>query len=119
MIIRNLDASGDWTFGQGRQNYLRNDDAVALNVATRLRCFLNDCFWATQFGVDWWNLLGTKNPTAQANVVLQTRAMISDSFGIVRVNSVAAVTDPATRRLRVDYNGDSIFSRGLAGSVQP
>lgn len=119
MIIRNLTATGDWEFGQGRQNYLRNADAVALNIATRLRSFLNDCFWATQFGIDWWNLLGARNPTAQANIILQTRAMISESFGVVQINSVVAVTDRVTRRLTVRYDVDTVFTRNLTGSVQP
>jgi hypothetical protein len=119
VIIRALDSSGDWTFGQGRQNYLRNADAVALNIATRLRSFLNDCFWATDFGVDWWNLLGTKNPVAQQNIILQTRAMIADSFGVVRINSVVAETDRSTRRLTIRYNVDTIFTRNLTGDVQP
>jgi hypothetical protein len=119
MIFRAIDGSGDWQFGQGRQNYLRGDDAVALNIATRLRCFFGDCFWATDFGVDWWNLLGSRNPSAQVNVILQTRTMIAKSFGVVRINSVEAVTDRVTRKLRVEYNVDTIFSRGLAGSVQP
>lgn len=119
MIIRALDGSGDWRFGQGRQDYLRDDDAVALNIATRLRCFLNDCFWAADFGVDWWNLLGARNPTAQTNIILQTRAMIAASFGVVRINSVKPVTNRTTRRLRLEYNVDTIFTRGLVGSVQP
>lgn len=119
MIFRALDSSGDWTFGKGRQNYLRDADAVAVNIATRLRSFLNDCFWATEFGVDWWNLLGTRAPAAQANVVLQTRAMIAASFGVVRINSVTPVLDRGTRRLRIDYDVDTVFTRNLTGSVHP
>jgi hypothetical protein len=45
--------------------------------------------------------------------------MISDSFGVVRINSVEAVTDRSTRKLRVEYNVDTIFTRGLTGFVQP
>lgn len=119
MIFRNLTADGDFTFGQGRQNYLRNDQAVALNIKTRLLSFLNDCFWAMDFGIDWWNLLGVKSPKAQANIVLQCRQMIAESFGVVRINSVEAYMDRATRRLTVKYDIDTIYTRNLVGVIQP
>ena len=119
MIFRNLDASGDWTFGNGRQDYLRREDAIELNVATRLRSFLNDCFWALDAGVDWWNLLGSKNPNAQVNIIIQTRQVIAESYGVVRINSVTASTDRATRQLSVTYNIDDIFGRNLVGTIQP
>jgi hypothetical protein len=119
MTFRNIDGSGDWTFGQGRQNYLRDQNAVAANIATRLRSYLNDCFWALDAGVDWWNLLGTTNPTAQTNIIIQTRAVLANSFGVIRINSVVATTDRATRRMSLTYNVDTIFTRNLVGTVQP
>lgn len=119
MIFRSLDSLGDWTFGQGVQNYLRDEDAIELNVKTRLKSFLGDCFWATEFGVDWWELLGTMNPKAQAAVVLATRLMIAESYGVVRINSVTAATDRTTRRLTVTYNVDTIYSRSVVGTVTP
>jgi hypothetical protein len=119
MIIRNLDADGDFTFGRGRQNYLRGDDAIRLNIKTRVKCFLNDCFWNMAFGVDWWNLLGTRNPTAQANIILQVRAMVAASYGVVKINSVEALTDRITRRLTIQINLDDIYTRGVVIAVQP
>ncbi len=119
MTIRNLDASLDWTWGKGRQNYLTDEAAIELNAATRLRSFLNDTFWAMDFGIDWWNLLGQRNPTAQANIVLQARQVIAESFGIVRINSVVAGTDPISRRSVITYNVDTIYTLGVIQAVQP
>ncbi len=119
MIIRHLDASGDWTFGHGRQEYLRDEAAIELNIATRLRSFLNDCFWSLNFGVDWWNLLGAKSDAAQTNIIIQTRAMLAASYGVTRINSVTAALDHATRRLTVSYNVDTIFTHSVVASVQP
>lgn len=119
MIIRNLDASQDWTFGQGRQNYLRAEAAIELNVKTRVKCFLNDCFWAMDFGIDWWNLLGTNNPIATSNIVLQVRAMIAASFGVPVIVSVTATTDRVTRRLTTTWLINTIYSRNVTGSAQP
>lgn len=117
MIHRNLDASGDWTFGHGRQDFLRADRAIALNIRTRLMSFLNDCFWRMDFGIDWWNLTGSKNPAAQANIILQSRTMLANSFGVVRINSVEASIEVRTRRLRIDYDIDTIYTRNLRNAV--
>ena len=119
MIIRALDSDRDFTFGRGRQNYLHDDKAIALNIETRVKSFLNDCFWAMDFGIDWWNLLGVRNPTAQANILIQVRAMVAASYGVVRIISVEAFTDRITRNLILEITLDSIFTRGVVLAVQP
>ncbi len=119
MIFRALTPTKDWTFGQGVQCYLHDQPAIELNIETRLKCFLADCFWATDFGIDWWNLLGTRNPTAQANILIAVRTMIANSYGVVRINSVTADTDRTTRKLTLRWNIDTIFSRGTTGTVSP
>lgn len=117
MIIRNLTPDGDWTFGHGRQDYLVREAAIALNIRTRLICFLNDCFWALSFGIDWWNLTGAKNPAAQIGIVLQCRLMIANAEGVIRINTVDAATDVRTRRLVVSYDVDTIYTRNLRNAV--
>lgn len=119
MIFRALSPTGDWQLGQGVQNYLRDEKAIELNIQTRLKSFLGDCFWAIDFGVDWWELLGVKNPSAQAAIVLACRLMIAESYGVVRINSIVASTDRVTRRMTVTYNIDTIYSRSVVGTVQP
>jgi hypothetical protein len=64
MIVRALDSNGDWLFGKGRNDYRSGILAIGQNVQTRLASFLGDCFFATQSGIDWWNLLGGKNSLA-------------------------------------------------------
>ncbi len=119
MTIRNLDATLDWTFGQGRQNYLTGQAAIMLDIATRLRSFLNDTFWAMDFGIDWWNLLGQRNPSAQANVILQVREVIARTYGVARVITVTAALRPGTRRLAVTAQVDTIFSQGASITIEP
>ncbi len=118
MTIRNLTLTGDWTFGSGRQNYLRDDRAIALNIKTRLKSFLNDTFWNMNFGIDWWTLLGAKNPTAEEQITIQTRAVVSASYGVVKVNSVTVSTERRSRQVTVTYNIDTIFTRNLVASIQ-
>lgn len=61
MRFRNVDIDGDWVFGKGRNSYLRDNEALMMNIKTRLLSFLNDCFFDTEAGIDWWNLLGGKD----------------------------------------------------------
>lgn len=117
MIFRALDANGDWQYGQGIQSFLTAENAIALNIQTALYCFLNDAFWAMDFGVDWWNLLGAKGANAQQNIILQTRAIIANCYGVVKINSVFASLDSATRKLRLSYNIDTNYSQSQSGSV--
>lgn len=118
MIFRGITGKSDWTFGQGRNSYFTREAAIAANIKTSLLFFLNDCFFAMDRGVDWWNLLGTKNPQAQANILLQTRQTIIQCEGVVRINSVTTSLDTSTRRLTIYYNLDTTFSRNVQGAVQ-
>lgn len=87
MIIRALDANGDITFGQGRQNYLTGQAAVALNIQTRLLSFLNNAFWAMGFGIDWFTFLGGGNKAPQ--IELAVKAMVAQSYGVLSVNNIS------------------------------
>jgi hypothetical protein len=116
MIFRGITGSNDWTFGKGVNSYFTKDQAIAANIKTSLMFFLNDCFFAMDTGIDWWNLLGGKNPAAKANVLLQTRQTIVQCEGVVRINSVDARVD-SKRKITISYSIDSVYSRNITGSV--
>lgn len=116
--FRGITAANDWTFGQGANTYFTREKAIAADVRTALRFFLNDCFFAMSTGIDWWNLLGAKNPTAKNNILLQTRQTIITREGVVRINSVDATIDSARRSVTIRYSIDTIFSRNVTGTVQ-
>lgn len=118
MIFRGITGSNDWTFGQGRNSYFTQQAAVAANVKTSLMFFRNDCFWSMTSGIDWRNLLGAKQPVAQANIILQTRATIAGCEDVVRINSLNAQLNPVTRRLTLAYVIDTTYSRNVTGFVQ-
>lgn len=118
MLFRGIDGDGDWRFGQGLQDYFFGDQAIAANIATNLRFFLNDFFAAMDKGIDWWNLLGSKNPGATNNILLQTRQTIINCYGVVKINSVNAFFDPNSRRLTLSYSIQSIYSPQVVGQIQ-
>jgi hypothetical protein len=106
MIVRQLDANGDWTHGHGLNNYVRAGDAVGQNVATRVRQVLNDCFWAITDGVDWFNLLGQKDDTA---LNLAIAAAILNTNGVTKLVTLSVVRDTA-RKATVTYQVETIYS---------
>lgn len=114
MKFRGLDAQGDWTFGNGQQDYLTDQDAIAADVKTALQIFQGEVFWAVDAGVDWWNLLGSRD---QVGVLLQTRQIIASRDGITRIKNVTAALN-AQRRLSLTYSVDTVFSRNISGTVE-
>jgi hypothetical protein len=118
--FRGIDlATGDWLFGRGLASYFRNNDAIQADIQTALQMFLGECFWNTDFGVDWWNLIGGKNPEAQAGIVLQTRKIILGVDGVTQINSVSVAYETGQRNLSLRYSINTIFSRDVTGQVTP
>lgn len=115
--FRGLDANGDWSFGYGKQSYFVRSQAIVADIGTSLKMFLNDCFFAMDTGIDWWNLLGAKNPTAQNEIIMQCRRMIAQVDGVVRINSVDAVFNSTSRSLSVTYNIDTVYSQNVLGNI--
>lgn len=113
MKFRALTAQGDWQFGAGVQSYFSNENAIAANIATALRVFLGECFFALDAGVDWWNLIGGKD---EQGIILQCRSVISQCEGVARINSVTAVLN-RQRGLSVTYDVDDIYSQRIINTV--
>lgn len=65
MRVSGITSSGDWRFGRGKATYLSNRDAVRQSVVTRIRSFTNDWFLDVSAGLDWFNLLGSRNTEAR------------------------------------------------------
>lgn len=80
MLFRNLTPSNDWTFGSGLSNLTDKNQAIGLNVKTRLQSWVGDCFFDTGAGIDWVNRLGSKSQRALLEQEL--RRVILQSFGV-------------------------------------
>ena len=102
MRIRAIDTSGDWTFGHGKQNYKQASDAIAQDVQTKLLEFVNDAFWNPSAGIEWINLMQSKNK--QNQIALSCRAVMLKAEGVVRVNQVSVAYSAETRGLVISYN---------------
>ena len=112
MIVRGLDANGDWMFGKGKNDYKSGNYAVEQSIKTRLQSFLGDCFFATDAGLDWWNLLGSKDITTLTLAVKATifntpnvTAIISSSVNLDRNRKITI-----TYAVKTAYSGQSVES---------
>ena len=114
MIFRALTPLGDWSFGAGLNNYARNEDAIDLNIKTRLLSWVGNCFFALQDGIDWKTRL---DKGQQQNLINELKAEILQSYGVVGINSVSYTFDASRRALVVMYNIQTIFSPSFQSEV--
>lgn len=109
MIVRAIDHNGDWTFGSGIQNYKTGNAAIAQSIQTRLQSFLGNCWFATNAGMDWFNLLGKNIP--ELNIAVNT--MILNTTGVVSINQTSSSLDTLTRTLNVVYSVNTVNSASV------
>lgn len=112
MILRALDANGEWTFGKGKNNYLTLNNAIGQNIGSRLKSFLADCYFDTKAGLDWFTFLGSKDITG---LQLAVSAVIINSSGVTAVNRLSLVVDPRTRNISLSYDVDTVYT-GFIGA---
>lgn len=82
MRFRGIDTNGDWVFGKGRNSYLTGNEALMMNIKTRLLEFVNDCFWDMDKGIDWWTLLGGKD---LKKILVDVQRTILRSYQVKRI----------------------------------
>lgn len=112
MILRNV-VDGDWTFGAGKQNYLRDNNAISLNIETTLKTFLGECFFAPDFGLPWFDLIDSKNKDI---IILYVKAAISDCYGVLNVQEVEYSFNEL-RELEIKYTISTIYEKTLQGVI--
>jgi len=113
MIVRALDGDHDWTFGQGLNNYLKDQNAVAQDINTRLNSFLGDCFFDQGAGINWFGFIGSKESLA---LNLAISAVILNTLNVLSINQLY-VRLTAQRAFSVAYDVQTSFSQ-TTGTVQ-
>lgn len=116
MIIRNLDSNGDWQFGQGLGNYISGNPGIGLNIKTRLKSWVGDCFFAMNAGVDWTNRLSLKNQKRILDAEL--RRIILQSYGVTGIVSFFSALNSERRIYSANYEVITIFSQSYVDSIK-
>lgn len=83
MTTRAIDKNGDWVFGKGGKSYKTGIEEIKQNIATKILEWKGDCFFDTEAGIDWLNILGTKNNTdLLRNQLLQVLSTVEEVLEI-------------------------------------
>lgn len=107
ITVRALTQNGDWSFGLSGNNYLSGNAAIEQNIQTAFSSFLGNCFFEATAGIDWYNLLGNKNPTA---LTLAINATILGVQGVTGILQTTINLNNTTRNLSVEYSVTTIYS---------
>ena len=113
MKFRNLDTNNDWTFGAGLANYASNNDAIGINIKTRVSSWLNDCFFDLDAGIDWINRLGQTNQLKDLEDDL--RKIIIQTEGVTKLTTLTTVV--TNRVLTISYNVQTQFSQSYQSQI--
>lgn len=114
MIFRQLAANGDWTFGQGISGYATLNDAIELNVKTRLLSWVGDCFFALLDFVDW---LGRLDKGQEANLNQELQQVILASYGVSAITAFDIELNRQTRACLVTYTITTIFGQTFSNTL--
>ena len=114
-MFRNLDADGDWTWGNSKNNYVIENQEIGLNVKTRVLSFLGDCFFAVNEGIDWWNLLDYRYQDRLENAVSE---VVKDTPGVTALNNVDILVN-SDRNIRIWYDIQTVYSQSYTGEIIP
>ena len=114
-MFRNLDANDDWTFGNNLGSYVTEQKEIIINLKTRILSFLGDCFFATDEGIDWWNLLDYRYRDRLENAVSE---VVKNTPGVTAINSIDVLVG-ANRKIRIAYDIQTIYSQSYLVEVEP
>lgn len=107
MRFRAIGSDGNWLYGKGQNDYLRNNAAVAASIQTRLLSFLGNCFFDLGAGIDWFTFLGGKDTLGLS---LAVSAVILNTPNVTGLNQFSLVLDPASRLITIKYQVQTVYS---------
>lgn len=95
MIYRRIDANGDYTFGQGKFNFVSGTEAVAQAIKTNLLLLYNEWFEDLEVGTPLFqkilNQRANENGKRAVDVVIRER--ILSTKGVIQLDSFSAEYD--------------------------
>ncbi len=112
MIYRRLDANGDYTFGQGKQDFLRDIDAVGQAIMTRLKLLLEEWWEDRQDGLPLWQSIlgatGAQNTRIADSLI---RARILGTENVTGIASFTSSFDRAPRAYQFRAVVDTVYGK--------
>lgn len=119
MIYRRLDENWDYTFGNGKGNFISGVDAVAQAIATRLKLFMGE-WWADRN--DGLPLFQSILGYAGKNKETVDRLITERILGTQNVTGIKGITSsysPDTRAYQFSATVDTAFGSVVVTNIPP
>lgn len=108
MRYRKLDTDGDYVFGSGKHDFLKDSpEAVGQAVLTRLKLWLAEWFADTSAGTGWTQAILGRQSENLCEMTLRQR--ILETPGVLSIDEFFSNLDPNTRRLAVTATIETIY----------
>lgn len=106
MRFRALDSNWDWKFGKGVGSYSGDTQAIAYDVKSKILSWVGDCFFNETAGIDWKNILGSKDQKSQLDDAI--KKIIVEEYGVIELSffesEISDRTYHCTTRFKTIYN---------------
>lgn len=112
MSVSRITDDGDWTWGQ----YVRGSKEVSQNVVTRIKSFKNDWFLDTDFGIDWFNILGNKSN--EETIKNELNRVTANTDGVRVIKNIELDLNRQSRVASVIINYVDVFDQDITLSVE-
>ena len=106
MITRRLTKDNDWTFGNGKANYLKDNEAVLQNVTTRIRSFKYDWFLDEDANIDWFSILGSRDN--KQTILDEVKRVTLQTDGVTKVNKIT-ILETDKRGANIEMELETIY----------
>ena len=101
MIYRQLDQNGDYSFGQGAQDFLQGSSAVAQAILTNLRLLLGEWWENTAIGLPAFQSILGKPGVTKESVDMIVRNQILSTQDVSSISSFSSTYSPQTRQYSI------------------
>ena len=108
MRYRKLDKNGDYVYGNGQDDFLKDTpETVGQAAMTRLQLWKEEWFLDVEEGTPYLQGVIGKHSEETRNTVLRTRVL--GTQGVTAIEDFIATVDPDTRKLSVSVSIDTIY----------
>jgi len=110
MRYRKQDENGDYTFGNGLNNFhIDNVDAVAQAIDTRLKLWVGEWFADVSDGTGWSQAILGKHSKNLYELTLRQRVL--ETKGVISIQEFQSALDPNTRKLVVTMVVETVYGQ--------
>ncbi len=110
MIYRKLDSNGDFVFGQGVGNFLKDQpEAVAQAVKTRLGLIQGEWFLDIEVGTPYNSQILGAGKVSTYDAAIQQ--VIRTTPGVTGIVNYASSVDPTTRAASIDCTINTVYGQ--------